>query len=517
MRYQVVESPNALQDSTAGSPRKPPRLIPSVDARLDSLEPRLSRFYVQLLVLTGASWAIQAAELVLLVFTRVLVANDIGMGTPVLEIFGASIFMGSMAGGPIFGHIADKFGRRTALLIAMVFSLGGLAVLARANAQYMLIIGRVVVGIGLGGQLSSTVVLVHELSPQSTQGRVVSLLDAFTGVGGLVGVVLAYAVAPWLGCPRTTYLVVCGLVVYTVVLRVAIPESPRWLASVGRTEEAHAVVDKIECSHHFQPPYQKEVLDFTSVLEPPSSSATPPSSLFKRMLPSIVLWTLWIAVTLSAYALGIYVPTLISLNGYNMFGSWGTMVVLSVAQILGSVSAAMVLVSRDPQHALAGFAVLAAIVSVVLSYVSWSRGLVVTGSFLATALLSGCWSCVLAYTPGHYKNARRGRGVGYAVGVSRLAAVGGCYLYPHMFNVWILSVPALCWIFGGLLTVVSVGLVPRFGYQPLNQDDDSDSSVWMCEANLELDAKSSDSEERSIVTDTGDSNTLEETVSVNVR
>ncbi|KAE8987475.1 hypothetical protein PR003_g21982 [Phytophthora rubi] len=516
MRYQVVESPNALQDSTAGSPRKPPRLIPSVDARLDSLEPRLSRFYVQLLVLTGASWAIQAAELVLLVFTRVLVANDIGMGTPVLEIFGASIFMGSMAGGPIFGHIADKFGRRTALLIAMVFSLGGLAVLARANAQYMLIIGRVVVGIGLGGQLSSTVVLVHELSPQSTQGRVVSLLDAFTGVGGLVGVVLAYAVAPWLGW-RTTYLVVCGLVVYTVVLRVAIPESPRWLASVGRTEEAHAVVDKIECSHHFQPPYQKEVLDFTSVLEPPSSSATPPSSLFKRMLPSIVLWTLWIAVTLSAYALGIYVPTLISLNGYNMFGSWGTMVVLSVAQILGSLSAAMVLVSRDPQHALAGFAVLAAIVSVVLSYVSWSRGLVVTGSFLATALLSGCWSCVLAYTPGHYKNARRGRGVGYAVGVSRLAAVGGCYLYPHMFNVWILSVPALCWIFGGLLTVVSVGLVPRFGYQPLNQDDDSDSSVWMCEANLELDAKSSDSEERSIVTDTGDSNTLEETVSVNVR
>lgn len=174
MRYQAVESPNTLQDPINASPRKPPHSTLSVDARLDALAPRLSRFYVQLLVLTGVSWAVLAAELVLLVFTRVLVANDLGMGTPVLEIFGASIFMGAMAGGPIFGHVADRFGRRTALLIAMVFSLGGLAVLARANVQYMLIIGRVIVGIGLGGQLVDACSGSRTLSSFHAKPRIVT-------------------------------------------------------------------------------------------------------------------------------------------------------------------------------------------------------------------------------------------------------------------------------------------------------------------------------------------------------
>lgn len=49
----------------------------------------------------------QAAELALLNLSRVLIAEDIGMGAIVLEIVGVSIFMGSMAGGPIIGHLAD--------------------------------------------------------------------------------------------------------------------------------------------------------------------------------------------------------------------------------------------------------------------------------------------------------------------------------------------------------------------------------------------------------------------------
>ncbi|GMF61657.1 unnamed protein product [Phytophthora fragariaefolia] len=513
MRYQAVESPNVAPGSVPGSPVKVPHAKRSVETRMDLLEPRFSKFYVTLVLLTGLSWAIQAAELVLLIFTRVLVANDIGMGTPVLEIFGASIFMGSMVGGPIFGHVADKFGRRTALLTATVFSLGGLAIPARANVEYMLIIGHVTIGLGLGGQLSSTVVLVQELSPRSMQGRMIPLLDAFTGVGGLVGVALAYAVAPRLEW-RNTYLAVCGFVLYAVVLRFTVPESPRWLASTGRMEEAHAIMDKIECSHHCHAScdsIQTEDVDFICVLNLPSSSVVPPSYSQKR-ISTFVLWTLWIAFTLSAYALGIYVPTLISLNGYNIFGSWSVLAVLSVAQCLGSLAALLVLKSYGSQRSLAGFAILAASVSVILSYVSWSRGLVITGSFLVTALLSGCWSCVLAYSPGFYSTGGRGRGVGYVLGVSRLAAVGGSYLYPHMFNVWTLSVPALCWLFGGVLTVVSAGIVPRFGYRTLTQEDSPDSSAWISETDLDPGATSG-----SVAVDIDKAKTMNGTLSDTVR
>ncbi|KAL4147620.1 hypothetical protein PRNP1_011374 [Phytophthora ramorum] len=482
MSYQAIESP---QESLPASPQKCVQPSSSIEKRLDSLEPRLSWFYIRLLLLTGVSWSFQAAELVLLTFTRVLVANDIGMGTPVLEIFGASIFMGAMAGGPIFGHVADAFGRRMALLIAMVLSLGGLAVSARANVEYVLIIGRVVIGLGLGGQLSSTVVLVQELAPRAMHGRVVSLLDAFTGIGGMIGIALAFAVAPRLEW-RTTYLAVCGLVLYAVVLRFTVPESPRWLASVGRTDEALAMVQKIELSHGTQLPLHDiddEMLEFTAA--PDSAFSSSRWLWLQRMAATLFLWISWAAITLSSYALGVYVPTLISLNGYNMFASWSTILVLSVAQVLGSVVAALVVDTYGPQRSFSGFATLAGIISVVLSYVPWSRGWVVIGSFLATALLAGCWSCVLTYTPGCFTTVRRGRGMGYAVGISRLAAVGGCYLYPHMFNVWTLSVPALCWIFGGALVVIAVSVVP-FGLVTWSQIIvGADSYVCGSETDLE--------------------------------
>ncbi|ETI51428.1 hypothetical protein F443_05225 [Phytophthora nicotianae P1569] len=494
MRYQAVESPNAQQDSLPVPPRK---VLHSIDARLNALEPRLSWFYARLLLLTGVSWAIQAAELVLFDFTRVLVANDIGMSTLVLQVYAASIFMGSIAGGPIFGHIADQFGRRIAIVIAMVFSLGGLAVSARANAGNILIVGRIVTGLGFGGQLTSTVVLVRELAPRSMSGRVVSLLDAFTGIGGLFGVALAFAVAPRLGW-RTTYLAACGLVLYAIVLRFTVPESPRWLASVGRTEEACAIVEKIEHLHGIQASgdnTQKTELEFTSALESPSSSSAK-TPLLKRLISTLVLWILWIAMTLSSYTLGIYVPTLISLSGYNVFASWCTIGGLKIAQTVGSVAAATALDSYGFHRCFAIFATLVTIFSVVLSYVTWSHAVVTAITFVVTALLSACWSCVLAYTPGHFTTTHRGRGVGYAVGVSRLAAVGGCYLYPHMFNVWVLSVPVLCWIFGGVLTIVAVGFSPRFGYQLLEQEDDTDSCAWTSAADLE-NGMSSAREERS--------------------
>lgn len=438
----------------------------NIDARLNSLEPRFSWFYFRLLLLTGASWAIQATEIVLLDFSRVLVTNDIGIQKFDIEILGVSVFLGSMAGGPVFGHIADKFGRRIALLVALVFSLGGLAVSAQAKVKYVLIIGRVIIGIGHAGQLLSTVVLVQELAPRPMHGRVVSLLDAFTGIGGLIGLVFAYAIAPWLEW-RATYLLVSGLVLYTVVLRFTVPESPRWLSIVGRIEEASAIVEEIEHSH-----FKKKEVDSTSFMESLSSPSLK-ALRSKRKISTCALWTLWTVMALSAYMLGTYIPTLISLAGYNIFASWTTIAVLNIAQVTGSLTAAAVLDTYGLHRSFAVFAMLAAAASILLGHMSWSQEIVITLSFLVNASLSACWSCVLTYTPGHFATACRGRGMGYSVGISRLAAVGGCYLYPHMFNVWILSVPTLCWIFGSVLTVVAACIVLLFNYQPLNEGDDA--------------------------------------------
>ncbi|CEG49929.1 Predicted transporter (major facilitator superfamily) [Plasmopara halstedii] len=440
------------------------------DVRLDSLEPRLSGFYLKLLLFTGVSWAIQAAELVLLFFTRVLVTQDIKIGTPVLEMFEVSILVGSAFGGLIFGQIADKLGRRVALITSMVFSSAGFAILAYANVSDILLLGRVIIGLGFGGQLVSTFLLVFELTPSSMTSRMIAFINAFTGLGGLLGLALAYVVAPKLQW-RSTYFGTSGLVLYTFVLHFMVPESPRWLASVGRTDEACAIVEKMEQSCG-----QVEALQSTSVQDFPALE-TKLSRIqeLQRLNSTLILGIMWITMTVSTYILGIYIPTLISLNGYNMFASWTTTSLLEIAQVVGSITGATVLDTYGPSRCFVIFAILAATLSIWLSYMPWSCIVVIFFSFFVTAFLSVCWSCVLLYTPLHMKVMYRGRGMGYAIGVSRLAAVGGQFIYPYMFNTWMLSVSMICWIFGGLLIVVAVliHIVSHINYHPLSQEDDA--------------------------------------------
>ncbi|CEG49998.1 Synaptic vesicle transporter SV2 (major facilitator superfamily) [Plasmopara halstedii] len=484
MRFQGIKSTVARPKALTVSLENPVHLI---DEQINSFGPHLSKFYIRLLLLIGVSWAIQAAELVLLIFTRVLVTQEIKMGTQVHEICGVGILIGSTAGGPIFGHVADKFGRRAALIIAMIFSLAGLAISSCVNVEYMLILGLVIIGFGYGGQLASTFILIHELTPRSMSCRIVALLNAFTGFGGLLGVVLTYAVAPQLGW-RTTYLLTSGLVLYAFVLYFMVLESPRWLASVGRTKEAFNIVKDIEQSGSrmlIGNDAQKAALHSISVQN--LSATMMKSSQPQQPTPTLVLWILWITMTVSSYTLGVYFPTLISLNGYNIFTSWTTTSALKIAQVVGSVTAATVLDAYGSHRCFVVFASLAATLSIVLSYMAWWPAVVIFFLFIVTALLSAGWSCVLAYTPIHYELTHRGSKMGYAIGVSHLAAVGGRYLYPYMFNIWTLSVSMLCWISGGLLVIVAItiGVAPKFGYRPLAQEDDDSLCTLSLNSDLE--------------------------------
>ncbi|EGZ09566.1 hypothetical protein PHYSODRAFT_523301 [Phytophthora sojae] len=458
------------------TPRVPPtpnvfRVFPTasetVNQRLDALDARLSWFYVRLLLLTGVSWAVHAAELVLFAFTRRLVVHHVGMGTYALEALGVGVFLGAAVGGPLFGLLADARGRRSALLFAMTLSLLGLALSAVAKKDYHVIIARIVAGVGLGGELPAATVLVQELSPRPMRGRMVALLEAFTGVGGVVGVALAFGLAPQLGW-RVTYLAICGCVLYTGVLRFGIPESPRWLASVGRLDEA--------------------------ILVSVPSAAGVKASAFDRPVHTLVLWTLWTVLAASSYALGVYVPTLISMSGFNMYASWSTIALLHGSQVVSCVIASWMLETRGRKQSLACCATLTSVVSVLLSYAPWYEFVVIVGTCSVSALLAGTWSCVLAYTPENYPTAVRARGVSYAFGFSRLGAAGGALLYPHMFDVWLMSVSAITWVFAGLLAATVLGIVVPFGSNPSSVGYSNEYRVTKAD-DSDIDLESGDSHE----------------------
>jgi len=287
----------------------------------------------------------------------------------------------------------------------------------------------------------------------------VALLEAFTGLGGVVGVALAFGLAPQLGW-RVTYLAICGCVVYVGVLRFGIPESPRWLASVGRVDEALLAVEKLEREHGR---YENATVQD----KPMTGEATTVTSLDPFPVSTLVLSVLWAVMAVSAYALGVYVPSLISLWGFNMFSRWSTMALLGVAQAFGCVLASLVLGDCDRKQALVCFVAAAAVAAVVYSHAPWNGPLVIGGSFVVSAFIAASRSCVLVYAPENFKTNVRGRGVGYAFGLSRVGAIAGSLLPPHMFNVWLMSASTISWVFAALLVAVVGGVVLPYGKNTL--------------------------------------------------
>jgi MFS transporter, SP family, galactose:H+ symporter len=162
--------------------------------------------------------------------------------TPLMEGVLTSVALGGAAVGAIVaGSLSDRFGRKSVILIvAVIFMIGGI-LSAVATAMSVLLIGRTIVGVGIGVASMLTPLYLAETAPPSRRGALVSLNQLMITVGILVSYLVGYALAEdanwrWmLGLGALP-----GLVLFVGML--PLPESPRWLAGMGRTDEARKVL-----------------------------------------------------------------------------------------------------------------------------------------------------------------------------------------------------------------------------------------------------------------------------------
>jgi putative MFS transporter len=145
----------------------------------------------------------------------------------------------SIPGGIFFGWLGDKIGRRKVFMITMLtFSVatGLMALTPDRNWIYMVVM-RLIVGFGVGGVAAVDLPLLQEFVPASKRGWVSGLSIGLLPLGPL----LAAAMAAWFGTMlgwRGMFAVGLVPALMAFVIRVWVPESPRWLISEGRMEEA---------------------------------------------------------------------------------------------------------------------------------------------------------------------------------------------------------------------------------------------------------------------------------------
>ncbi|NHD16989.1 MULTISPECIES: sugar porter family MFS transporter [unclassified Actinopolyspora] len=155
----------------------------------------------------------------------------------------SGILVGAMVGALTSGSLAARLGRRMMTLIAAcVFALGSLWAAFSPDVAN-LVLARFVIGIGVG--LASVIVPMYiaEISPTRIRGTLTSLNQLLITTGILLAYIVDYALAPWEAWRWMLGLAVIPAVALFIGM-LFMPETPRWLASRDRTDEARAVLER---------------------------------------------------------------------------------------------------------------------------------------------------------------------------------------------------------------------------------------------------------------------------------
>jgi SP family galactose:H+ symporter-like MFS transporter len=172
-------------------------------------------------------------------------AKDFSLSTFALEVMVTGGLAGAAISALLGGRLADRFGRRSLLIVtAFIFAAGAIACAAAMSAP-ILFVGRVIVGVGIGLSSGAVPVYISEVSPPEARGWTVSLFQLSITVGILLAYLVDYAFVNVAGGWRWMFgLAVVPAAIFALGMSF-LPESPRWLAGRGQREAARAILTRI--------------------------------------------------------------------------------------------------------------------------------------------------------------------------------------------------------------------------------------------------------------------------------
>lgn len=363
-------------------------------------------------------------------------------------------FAGQLLGSIAAGWIAERWGRvRTILLTLLIFTVMSFACALATDYNTMWWF-RFVQGIGLGGEVPIMAAYVNEFARAERRGRFSLSIQVLFAIG-LTGVALVGVwVVPHLGWQWMFYIgAIPALLV--IPMRTTLPESPRWLASKGRFEEADRALKQIEelatKEGKTPPPLPHDLPEVREV-------AVRIGDLFKGIYlkRTLTIWVLWVCTYIITYGLTAWAPSLfrtvykLSVDDLLLYGF-----VLSAAGLIGAFSAIGLIdwIGRKPMYLIGlGMASLPLLAFWFIGQVSATTVLtLICIGFPFTSLLA---LSLATYTAENYPTQLRALGGGVAGAWQRGASMVGPLLVGAILPAWGLNA-----VFGVFGLVAAVGCV----------------------------------------------------------
>jgi MFS family permease len=222
-----------------------------VPARLDRLP--WSSWHVKIIVALGTSWMLDGLQVTLAGSLAGILEDKktLALTDPQVAAGATTYLTGAVIGALLFGYLTDRLGRRKLFLVTLAtYSLATL-VTALSWSFVSFAVFRLFTGLGIGGEYAAINSAVDELIPGKVRGTVDLIVNATFWVGAAVGSLASVALlkggfmGPNVGW-RVAFAIGAALGLGVLILRLSVPESPRWLMLRGKEENADKVVRDIE-------------------------------------------------------------------------------------------------------------------------------------------------------------------------------------------------------------------------------------------------------------------------------
>jgi MFS family permease len=234
-----------------------------------------SRFHTRVIVGLGAAWILDGLEIQVVNTAGTVLQNHATLNLSSTQVgLLASVYLaGEVVGALVFGRISDLVGRRKIFLVTLITYLLASGISGLSFSLWFMLVFRFIAGTGIGGEYTAINSAIDELIPSHYRGRVDIGVNGTYWAGAMIGAaasifLLNPALIPINVGWRIGFFIgpIIGLGV--LYLRYVLPESPRWLMTHGREEEAERTVGEIEeqvrrQGHQLQPVPESKALEVT--------------------------------------------------------------------------------------------------------------------------------------------------------------------------------------------------------------------------------------------------------------
>ncbi len=391
------------------------------------------RAHVLILVLVAFGALFDAIEQYNVGLASPLIAAQWNLDGGQVGLLTSLTFAGMAVGSLVAGVTGDRYGRRVTYMYNLLLYTVGALLAAFAPNFEVLLVARLIVGVGLGGELNTGLTLVAELMPTRARGAAVATVNIAAGGLGIFAssALAALLLGPLqgaLGGPEVAWRWLLGLLVLPALLvfvyRFFLPESPRYLVANGEIGAANAVLTRL-AANKLRLPRGSAVTEHIDLPEGEriARQRVRLAEIFSPVLArrTVVIWVVSAMTFGAQVTITVFMPTVLVSRGFEVSTSLAYTTVINVGGLVGAVLAS-VFGFRFRRRVVLGYGALVAVVAAIAFGASDRLALILVLGGMLQLMFILLNTTTWVWAPELYPTRVRAFGTGASVTVALVSA-----------------------------------------------------------------------------------------------